>query len=83
MNKKIGIVILNYLNWEDTLECINSLRSQSDQDFEAVIVENGSPNESVSRIRDYIKNDKNIHICVVDNNLGYANGNNMGILYLK
>ncbi|HEU9066114.1 TPA: glycosyltransferase family 2 protein [Streptococcus pneumoniae] len=83
MNNKIGIVILNYLNWEDTLECINSLRSQSDQDFEAVIVENGSPNESVSRIRDYIKNDKNIHLYVVENNLGYANGNNMGILYLK
>lgn len=83
LNNKIGIVILNYLNWEDTLECINSLRSQSDQDFEAVIVENGSPNESVSRIRDYIKNDKNIHLYVVENNLGYANGNNMGILYLK
>ena len=83
LNNKIGIVILNYLNWEDTLECINSLRLQSDQDFEAVIVENGSPNESVSRIRDYIKNDKNIHLYVVENNLGYANGNNMGILYLK
>lgn len=83
LNKKIGIVILNYLNWEDTLDCISSLRLQSNQNFEAVIVENGSPNESVSRIGDCIKNDENIHLYVVKNNLGYANGNNMGILYLR
>lgn len=83
LNKKIGIVILNYLNWNDTLECIDSLRKQKNQDFEAVIVENASPNESAYRIKDYIKSDKNIHLSIVDTNLGYANGNNVGILYLK
>ena len=83
LNKKIGIVILNYLNWNDTLECVDSLRKQNDQDFEAVIVENASPNESAHRIKDYIQNDENIHIQVNTRNLGYANGNNAGIHFLN
>ncbi|HFI0323008.1 TPA: glycosyltransferase family 2 protein [Streptococcus suis] len=80
---RIGIVILNYLNWQDTLECINSLRKQSSQEFEAVVVDNGSNNESVEKISEWIINDKNIHLIEAKDNLGFANGNNLGINFLK
>ncbi|NQN52760.1 glycosyltransferase [Streptococcus suis] len=80
---RIGIVILNYLNWQDTLECIDSLRKQSSQEFEAVVVDNGSNNESVEKISEWIFNDKNIHLIEAKDNLGFANGNNLGINFLK
>ncbi|MBO4107235.1 glycosyltransferase family 2 protein [Streptococcus suis] len=80
---RIGIVILNYLNWQDTLECIESLRKQSSQEFEAVVVDNGSNNESVEKISDWISDDKNIHLIGSEKNLGFANGNNLGINFLK
>lgn len=80
---RIGIVILNYLNWQDTLECIDSLRKQSSQEFEAVVVDNGSNNESVKKISEWIINDKNIHLIEAKDNLGFANGNNLGINFLK
>ena len=83
LNKIIGIVILNYLNWQDTLECIESLRKQSSQEFEAVVVDNGSNNESVEKISEWISDDKNIHLIGSEKNLGFANGNNLGINFLK
>ncbi|MGE9902824.1 glycosyltransferase family 2 protein [Streptococcus alactolyticus] len=83
MCRKIGVVILNYLNWKDTLECIDTLRNQWYQNFEAVVVDNASKNDSIIKISEYVKNDKNIHILKLKENLGFANGNNAGITFLR
>ena len=47
------IVILNYCSWQDTLECIDSLSKSSCSDFNIIVIDNASPNNSVSRIEDY------------------------------
>lgn len=80
---KIGIVILNYLNYTDTIECIESLETQTNQNFEVVIVDNASHNESFSVLDKLYKNKKRIHMIRTDKNLGYAKGNNVGIQYCK
>ena len=45
---KIGIVILNYLNYLDTIECVDSIRQMDYKIAGIVIVDNGSYNESYS-----------------------------------
>lgn len=77
----IGIVVLNYLNWWDTVDLVKSIKSQSFKDFEIIIVDNNSANDSVEQLTTSYKNESNIHLLVSKSNQGYARGNNIGIEY--
>ena len=46
--KSITIVIPNYNGMKFLQGCLDSLREQTDQDFETVMIDNGSSDESVS-----------------------------------
>ena len=78
---KIGIVILNYLNWKDTVDCIESLFLQTDQEFEMVVVDNYSKNETVKILTEKYQDLKNFHLIETKENLGFAKGNNVGLRY--
>ena len=42
----IGIVILNYRNWNDTLRCIKSIaENPPEEKYNIILVDNASPNE--------------------------------------
>lgn len=81
--KKIGIVILNYLNYSDTVECVESLKKQTNQNYEIIIVDNDSQNSSYEKLQEQYASNKNITILQTGGNLGYAKGNNVGIKYAK
>ena len=41
----IGIVILNYRNWDDTLRCVRSIwKNPPKESFQIILVDNASPN---------------------------------------
>lgn len=80
---EIGIVILNYLNWTDTFECIESLEQQTNQNFQIVVVDNASNNESFAELSKRYKGVDQVHLLRNEENLGFAKGNNTGILYCK
>lgn len=80
---EIGIVILNYLNWTDTVECIDSLKNQTNQSFQVVVVDNASKNESFTELTMRYEHEEKIHLLKTEDNLGFAKGNNTGILYCK
>ena len=80
---KIGIVILNYLNWQDTVECIDSLSNQSFKNYEVVVVDNQSANESYTELNSRYGEKEQIHLLQSKENLGFAKGNNIGIVYCK
>ena len=44
--QKLGIVILNYLNYKDTIECVNSILNMGYPVEGIVIVDNHSENDS-------------------------------------
>ncbi len=74
----VAIIILNWNNPDDTLAC---LRSVEDGDYPAVrtiVVDNGSTDDSVARIRTAYPD---VEIIETGVNLGYAEGNNVGIRY--
>lgn len=78
---KVCIVILNYNNFEDTIECVQSLRSAiNSEKYKIVIVDNASTNDSVSKLNNILSP---IEIIVSSENRGYAHGNNIGIKYAE
>ncbi|MCE5214153.1 MAG: glycosyltransferase, partial [Methanobacterium sp.] len=79
---KVTIVIVNWNGWEDTIECLKSLYHVNYTNFNIIIVDNHSQDDSVKKIKDYIENKKLILI-VNDENYGFAEGNNIGIRYAQ
>ena len=49
---KVGIVISNYNGWQDTLVCLDSLQKQTYKDFEIILLDDASPNDSVAQLQD-------------------------------
>lgn len=83
MENSIGIVILNFNVYEETIKCVSSIRGVIEGYYQIVIVDNGSSNDSFEYLKAYYK--KWIGIDVIKNkkNVGFAKGNNVGIRYLK
>lgn len=73
----IGIVISNYNGWQDTLACLDSLRRQTVQDFEVVLIDDASTDDSVAQLRGRL--DPNVVFLPQRQNLGFAAANNLGI----
>lgn len=78
--RKYGFVVLNYNNSKDTIECVNSILNITSNDYEVVIVDNNSTDDSLSKIKDVYSG--KIKIIESDRNGGYSYGNNLGIKYL-
>lgn len=78
---KVAIVILNYLNYKDTIECVESIKGQTYLNREIIVVDNGSNNKSFEVLNEKYKNNKQIHLIESKENLGFARGNNLGIKY--
>lgn len=53
-DKKVSIVILNYNNARDTIECIDSLSKIEYSDFNIIIVDNKSTDNSMEKLCQYI-----------------------------
>ncbi len=80
MNKKIGIVILNYNSYKYTTNCISSiLNNIKSRQFEIYIVDNASPDKSGNKLFRKYENSNNISIILNSKNMGYSRGNNVGI----
>lgn len=83
MGKLIGILILNYCAYQDTIECVESILDQSYQNYRIVIVDNGSLNNSYEKLSNRYQSNEKISLLHLESNVGFAKGNNIGIAYLK
>lgn len=50
----VAIIILNWNGWEDTIECLESLLQIEYPNFNIVVVDNGSDDNSVEKIKGYL-----------------------------
>jgi GT2 family glycosyltransferase len=75
---EVSCVVLNWNGWQDTVECLDALKACSYPNLTIIVVDNGSTNDSVMRIR---AAHPGILILESKNNLGFAGGNNIGIRY--
>jgi GT2 family glycosyltransferase len=73
---KIAIIVLNWNGLQDTLVCLESLEKLSYPNFEIIVVDNRSTDDSCSAIRERFPQ----HLLVEnDQNRGFAGGNNIGM----
>lgn len=85
LNPKVSIIILNWNGWQDTLECFESLAKITYSNYEIIIIDNNSTNESAAKLK--IKNEalkiegRGFKFIENKENLGFAGGNNIGIKY--
>lgn len=81
---KISVLLLNY-NGADLLEdCLKSLNNQTVKDFELIIVDNSSKDNSVTLIERFKKQSSlKIKTCYLKENVGFSQGNIEGLRYAK
>lgn len=78
MSPKIAIILLNYNGKKDTLECLDSLSHLEYDNYEVIVVDNGSLDDSVKMISSLFPK---ITLIETHENLGFSEGNNVGIRY--
>jgi len=74
----ISVVVLNWNGADDTLACLNSLKSLTYSNFQVVLVDNGSIDDSLAKLHAY-RRPYPLVLLETGRNLGYAEGNNVGI----
>ena len=83
---KIAYVILHYVTYKVTRDCIDSIintgsSTSSGICYDIIVVDNASCNNSLSFLNEHYKKYSNIHFIKADSNLGFAKGNNLGYDY--
>lgn len=76
---KISIVILNYFHPEVIEICLNTLSATSYQDYEVIVVDNGSDEETVKRLQVFKEQGLIDKLILNDHNRYFAGGNNDGV----
>lgn len=78
--KDVLFVVLNFNGWRETLACVNSLLEQTYSSFHILLIDNGSVDESLKKLKVFEDHPK---ITFIKNpvNAGFAGGVNIGINY--
>jgi len=50
---RISIIILNWNGWRDTIECLESLYRITYPNYDVIVVDNGSKDDSIQKIKEY------------------------------
>lgn len=82
--KETCIIIVNYKNVTDTLECLISLLKLEEQNFCVIVVDNNSNNDSWEKLTTFKLSNENgfldrLSLIKSEKNLGFAGGNNLAI----
>jgi GT2 family glycosyltransferase len=73
---KVSIILLNLNGYDDTRDCLVSLRRVQYANFEVTVVDNGSDDDSFTRLQTEFPE---IRLLGSKENLGFTGGNNLGI----
>ncbi len=74
-------MILNWNGGQDTVDCLESLRRQTYRDLRLVVIDNGSSDDSVARIKAWAEGKEDVVVIENGANLGFAAGSNVGIRF--
>lgn len=77
-NPRVGIVVLNWNEWEQTARCIESLQRLDYSPHDIIVVDNASSDDSVGQLRRAFPS---VTLLEMERNLGFAGGCNQGIVH--
>lgn len=78
MKPSVAVIVLNWNGADDTLACLDSLVTLTYPNFNVIVVDNGSSDDSLALLRPY-KAPYPLTLIETGSNLGFAEGNNVGI----
>ena len=73
---RVSCILVNWNGWKDTVECLAALQLATYGNFNVIVVDNGSTDDSVVRIRNAFPQ---ITLLQSVHNVGFGAGNNIGI----
>ncbi len=79
------IVVLHYNNAQMTIDYVRNLEKLTVRNYEMhiILVDNKSPDGSGPVLKERYRNEDGVDVVLLDNNLGFAKGNNAGIRLAK
>lgn len=80
---KIGFVCTNFNNSDYTVKAVETLNSGLGHEYFVVIVDNNSDPASVRQLKELASINRNIHLILNCENVGYFRGLNIGIKHLR
>ncbi len=82
---KVSIQLLTYNAEKYVVSCLNSVASQNFQDFELVIIDNASTDNTRELVKKWIEEHKNISTLFIpsETNLGFTGGHNFALRHSK
>jgi len=78
MNKLLNIILLTYNKLENTKKCIENIFKYTSADFNLIIVDNGSEDDTTFFLNKLEKDNKNIIVKYNEDNIGIIKGRNLG-----
>ena len=80
---KVCIISVNYGNWDDTIECYESIKKNTFKDFNVITVDVADKNDSYQKLNNWHKNNtEQFHLLRSDENKGFAYANNSALKYI-
>ena len=58
---KVTVLIINYKNWHDTIECLESVFKSNHKDLEVIVVDNSPDNTSIQKLEEWAKGALNVN----------------------
>ncbi len=83
---KVSVIVVNYNGSESIIDCLAALSGQLFKDFEIILVDNGSSDNSLYEVEKFLEKCPPVNpikIIPLSNNLGFAGGNVIGFDYAE
>ncbi|MEM2928921.1 MAG: glycosyltransferase family 2 protein [Nitrososphaerota archaeon] len=79
----VSIIVLNYNGKNFLDECLTSIFNTKYENFEIILVDNGSIDGSVEYVKEKFGKEEKLKILALNQNMGFAQGNNEGFKIAK
>jgi GT2 family glycosyltransferase len=79
----ISIIMVNYNGKADLEKCFPTLFATAYSDFEVILIDNGSTDQSIAYLKKWANDHRNLTVVEAKKNLGFAPANNIGLEYAK
>lgn len=79
MEITVGIVVLNYNTYSDTIVCVDTIIATIHKKYKIYIVDNQSSDGSFEMLRRKYVQNMDVEVILTQENSGFSNGNNYGI----
>ena len=76
---RVAIIILNWNGYQVTKDCLTSLFNIDYQEYIVTLVDNGSKDKSVEKLKTDFSTEKKLNFLILDKNHGFTGGNNRGL----